>query len=175
MRIRTGINTDRNGTAGAGPDSKRTVRRDPAGKCQNSQPSRRVAGRRKDKDGKAGDDGLEFMQEMADGLGTRLAISLPAGLMLPFSGAPNAVYGLPDMCRLLLSVCSCRTGSPAPRRSTIWGRTLKSSKRLPSRRRMPGIIIIIKGVRRDHTLSRCSRMATRSMLQARRRGMLRPR
>ena len=64
-------------------------------------------------------DGLEFMQEMAGGLGTRLAISLLAGLMLPFSGAPNAVYGLPDMYRLLLSVVLPRgRGDQAPRRST---------------------------------------------------------
>ena len=34
-------------------------------------------------------------------------------------------------------------------------------------------IIIIKEVWRDHMLSRCSRMVTRAMLQARRRGMLR--
>ena len=30
--------------------------------------------------------------------------------MLPFSGAPNAVYGLPDMYRLLLPVCSREGG-----------------------------------------------------------------
>ena len=50
------------------------------------------------------------MRGMAGGLGTRLAISLLAGLMLPFSGAPNAVYGLPDMYRLLLSACSREGG-----------------------------------------------------------------
>ena len=34
----------------------------------------------------------------------RPAISLLAGLMLLFSGAPSTVYVLPDMHRLLLSV-----------------------------------------------------------------------
>ena len=165
---------ERDGGSRAGSNSKRTVRRDPAGKGQNNQPPRRGAGRRKDKDGKAGgragDDGLEFMQEMAAGLGTRLAISLLAGLMLPFSGAPNAVYGLPDMYRLLLSVCSREGGESSAEAQYQRSRTLKSVKRLPSRRRM---LDIIKGVRRDHMLSRCSRMVTSSMLQARRRGMLR--
>ena len=179
MRIRTGDQhePERDGGSRAGPDSKRTVRRNPAGKGQNNQPPRRGAGRRKDKDGirdgkaggKAGDDGLEFMQEMAGGLGTRLAISLLAGLMLPFSGAPNAVYGLLDMCRLLLSVCSREGGESGAEAQYHRSRALKSVKRLPSRRRM---LDIIKGVRRDHMLSRCSRMVTRSMLQARRRGML---
>ncbi len=110
------------------------------------------------------------MQEMAGGLGTRLAISLLAGLMLPFSGAPNAVYGLPDMYRLLLSVCSREGGESGAEAQYQRSRALKSVKRLPSRRRM---LDIIKGVRRDHMLSRCSRMVTRSMLQARRHGMLR--
>ncbi len=162
---------ERDGGSRAGSNSKRTVRRDPAGKGQNNQPPRRGTGRRKDKGGKAGDDGLEFMQEMADGLGTKLAISLLAGLMLPFSGAPNAVYGLPDMYRLLLSVCSREGGESSAEAQYQRSRALKSVKRLPSRRRM--LDIIIKGVRRDHMLSRCSRMVTRSMLQARRHGMLR--
>ena len=48
---------------------------------------------------------------------------------------------------------------------------MKSVKRLPSRRRM--LNIIIKGVRRDYVLSRCSKMMTHSMLQAHRHGMLR--
>ncbi len=168
----------RGGGSRAGSNSKRTVRWDPAGKGQNNQPPRSGARRRKDKDGirggkaggKTGDDGLEFMQEMADGLGTKLAISLLAGLMLPFSGAPNAVYGLPDMYRLLLSVCSREGGESSAEAQYQRSRALKSVKRLPSRRRM---LDIIKGVRRDHMLSRCSRMVTRSMLQARRRGMLR--
>ena len=165
---------ERDGGSRAGPDSKRTVRRDPVDKGQNNHLQRRGAGRRKDKDckagGKTGDDGLEFMQEMAGGLGTRLAISLLAGLMLPFSGAPNAVYGLPDMYRLLLSVCSREGGESSAEAQYQRSRALKSIKRLPSRRRM---LDIIKGVRRDHMLSRCSRMVTRSMLQARRHGMLR--
>ena len=90
MRIRTGISADRNGGSRVGSNSKWTVRRDPAGKGQNNQPHRRGTGRRKDRDGKAGgkagDDGLEFMRGMAGGLGTRLAISLLAGLMLSSGG-----------------------------------------------------------------------------------------
>ena len=70
---------ERDGGSRAGPNSKLTVRRDPVDKGQNNQPPRRGAGRRKDKGGKAGDDGLEFMREMASGLGIKLAISLPAG------------------------------------------------------------------------------------------------
>ena len=162
---------ERDGWSRAGPDSKRTVCRGPVDKGQNNQLPRRGAGRRKDKGGKAGDDGPKFMQEMTGGLGTQLAISLLAGLMLPFSGAPNAVYGLPDMYRLLLSVCSREGGESSAEAQYQRSRVLKSVKRLPSRRRM--LDIIIKGVRRDHMLSRCSRMVTRSMLQARRRGMLR--
>lgn len=164
----------RGGGSRAGQDSKRSVRRDPAGEGQNGQPPRRGTGRRKDKGGKAGgkagDDEIEFMREMAGGLGTRLAISLLAGLMLPFSGAPNAVYGLPDMYRLLLSVCSREGGGSSAEAQYQRSRTLKGAKRLPSRRRM---LDIIKGVRRDHMLSRCSRMVTRSMVRARRHGMLR--
>ena len=164
----------RDGRSRAGQDSKRSVRRDPADKDQNGQPSRRGAGRRKDRDGikggKAGGDDIEFMREMAGGPGTRLAVSLLAGLGLPFSGSPNAVYGLPDMYRLLLSVCSREGGESSAEAQYQRSRALKSVKRLPSRRRM---LDIIKGVRRDHMLSRCSRMVTRSMLQARRHGMLR--
>ena len=164
--------------------------RGPAGKGQNNPPPESGARYRKDKGGikdgngrrnsrrkqgraggKAGDDGLESMREMAGGLDARLAISLLAGLRLPFSGAPNAVYGLPDMYRLLLSVCSREGGESSAEAQYQRSRVLKSVKRLPSRRRM--LDIIIKGVRRDHMLSRCSRMVTRSMLQARRRGMLR--
>ena len=80
------LGLERGGGSRAESDSKRTVRRDPAVKGQNSQPPRRGVRRRKDKDGKADDDGLEFMQAMANGLGTRLAIFLLARLMLSFSG-----------------------------------------------------------------------------------------
>lgn len=160
----------RDGGSRAGQDSKRSVRRDPAGKGQNSQPSRRGAGRRKDKGGKAGGDDIEFMREMAGGPGTRLAISLLAGLGLPFSGASNAVYGLPDMYRLLLSVCSREGGESSAEAQYQRSRALKDIKRLPSRRRM---LDIIRGVRRDYMLSRCGKMVTRSMVLARRRGMLR--
>ena len=160
----------RDGGSRAGQDSKRSVRRDSAGEGQNGQSSRSGTGRRKDKGGKAGDDGLEFMREMAGGPGTRLAISLLAGLMLPFSGAPNAVYGLPDMYRLLLSACSREGGESSAEAQYQRSRALKDIKRLPSRRRM---LDIIKGVRRDHMLSRCRDMVTRSMVRARRHGMLR--
>ena len=168
----------RDGGSRAGRDSKRSVRRGPAGEGQNGQPPRRGARRRKDKDvikgggagGKAGGDGLEFMREMAGGPGTRLAVSLLAGLMLPFSGAPNAVYGLPDMYRLLLSVCSREGGESSAEAQYQRSRILKSVKTLPSRRWM---LDIIKGVRRDYMLSRCRDMVTRSMVRARRRGMLR--
>ena len=111
MRIRTGISTDRNGTAGAGQCRIQNGR--PAGtrRARAKTASLRGAGQGAGKTGgvikggKAGDDGLEFTQEMADGLGTGLAIALLAGLMLPFTGAPSAVYGLPDVHRLPLSAC----------------------------------------------------------------------
>ena len=56
------------------------------------------------------DRSSKFMREVAGGPDTKLAISLLAGLGLPFSDAPNAVYGLPDMYRLLLSACSREGG-----------------------------------------------------------------
>ena len=50
------------------------------------------------------------MREMAGGLDTGPAVSLPTGLILPFSGAPAAVYGLPGTYRLLPSACSREGG-----------------------------------------------------------------
>ena len=110
------------------------------------------------------------MREMAGGPGTRLAVSPLAGLGLPFSGASNAVYGLPDMYRLLLSVCSRGGGESSAEAQHQRGSILKGVKALPSRRWM---LDIIQGVRRDYMLSRCGRMAARPMVRARRRGMLR--
>ena len=68
---------------------------------------------------RAGDDSLEFIREMAGGPGTRWAIPLLAGLGPSFSDAPNTVYGLPEMYRLPLSVCSGGAGMLAPGGSTI--------------------------------------------------------
>ena len=116
------------------------------------------------------DDGPEFMREMAGGLGTRLAVALLAGLGLAFSEAPNARYGLPDMYRMLLSMCSREGGESSAEGQYQRGRLLECAARLPSRTRM---LDIIKSVRHDYMVRRCRNMVTRSMVRARRHGVLR--
>ena len=158
-----------------GPNSKGAVsrgcsKRSPAGKDPRNPPRERGAKRRKRKGGKGVDDGPEFMREMAGGLGTTLAMTLLAGLGMKFSKKPNARYGLPDMYRMLLAMCSREGGESSAEGQYQRGRLLECAPDLPSRRRM---LDIIKSVRRDYMLTRCRDMATRSMARARRHGMLR--
>lgn len=107
---RSGGDESRTGPNSKGAVSRGGSKRSPAGKGPRNPSRKRGAKRRKRKGGKGVDDGPEFMREMAGGLGTTLAMTLLAGLGMKFSKKPNARYGLPDMYRMLLAMCSREGG-----------------------------------------------------------------
>ena len=103
-------------------------------------------------------------------MGANLAFALLLGLGLTFSDKANALYGLSDMYRLLLSVC-CREGNESSVSAQYErSKRIRGAPNLPSRQ---WAYDIIRGVRYDFMLKRCRDMITRSMVKARRHGMLR--
>ena len=91
-------------------------------------------------------------------------------LKLTFSSRHNASYSLSDMYRALLAVCNRDGGASSIEGRYRRSKLSKDGTKLPSRSWVLGIL---KESRHDHMLIRCKRMIKRSMLRARRRGMLR--
>ena len=121
-------------------------------------------------EGKGGTTGADIVQGLVGGMGSKLALALLLGLGLTFSDKANALYGLSDMYRLLLSVC-CREGNESSVSAQY-----ERSKRIREPRTCPSrqwAYDIIREVRYDFMLKRCRDMITRSMVKARRHGMLR--
>ena len=121
-------------------------------------------------DGKGGTTGADIVQGLAGGMGSKLALALLLGLGLAFSDKANALYGLSDMYRLLLSVY-CREGNePSVSAQYERSKRIRGAPNLPSRQ---WAYDIIREVRYDFMLKRCRDKITRSMVKARRHGMLR--
>ena len=110
-----------------------------------------------------------IMKMLAGGLCLAPGLRMLDGLGVAFSDSPRAVYGLPDMYRMLVSM-SCGSKESA----TAEGQYEESKD--PGRVRLPSRSWLLKKlgeVRHDHTLKRCRRMLRRTVLHAKRRGMLR--
>lgn len=109
------------------------------------------------------------MRSLSGGPCQKMAKRLLSGLEMRFSKRRDAVYGFDDMYRILLAACVGDGRAPSIdgqcRRARQGG-----GRRAPSRSWVLGRI---NGVRRDHMLSRCRTVLRRSVLHARRRGMLR--
>ena len=121
-------------------------------------------------EGKGGTTGADIVQGLAGGMGSKLALALLLGLGLTFSDKANALYGLSDMYGLLLSVC-CREGNESSVSAQYErSKRIRGAPNLPSRQ---WAYDIIREVRYDFMLKRCRDMITRSMVKARRHGMLR--
>ena len=109
------------------------------------------------------------METLAYGVCLMIGSSLLGELGIKFSTKHNAKYSLPDMYRMLLSMCYGSKGS-----ATAEGQ-YKTSKgkgnvRLPSR---SWLLNHIRTIRHDFMLIRCQKMIMRCVKRAKRHGMLR--
>ena len=127
-------------------------------------------GKSKGKGGKGTSSGQEVMRDVIRGPCSKLALALLMELKLTFSSRHNASYSLSDMYRALLAVCNRDGGASSMEGRYRRSGLSKDGTKLPSRSWVLGIL---KESRHGHMLIRCKRMVKRSMLRARRRGMLR--
>lgn len=114
-------------------------------------------------------NGFEIMQSLAYGVCLTLGASLLGELGIKFSTRHNAKYGLPDMYRMLLSMC-CGSKESATAEGQYRTSKIHGNMRLPSRSWM---LNHIRTVRHDFMLTRCQKMIRRSVKRAKRHGMLR--
>ena len=116
------------------------------------------------------DDGSpkSMMRMLASGVFLKLGLELLGGLQVGFSSRPNAAYGLKEMYEMLLAMCC------GGEMGTAEGQYEDSL--LPGRLPLPSRSWLFKRVgvmRYDHMLRRCRVMVRRTVLHAKRRGMLR--
>ena len=110
-----------------------------------------------------------MMMELASGICLGLGLKLLLGLQMEFSDKPNARYGPRDMYRMLLSMC-CGSRESATAEGQYQNGLLPGKVRLPSR---SWLLKKVGAVRHDHMLKRCQVMVRRTVLHAKRHGMLR--
>ena len=128
----------------------------------------------KNKAGNAGPDVndatlMGIMRMLAGGLCMNLGLVLLAGLGVKFSGDIRAKYDLSDMYRMLVAMCY--DGKENATAEHQYQASLGSGGvRLPSR---SWLLKKLGEVRSDYMLKRCQRMLRRSVLRAKRHGMLR--
>ena len=92
-----------------------------------------------------------------------------AGLGVKFSSSPRAKYGLQDMYRMLVAMC-CGSKKSAATEGQYHDSKYPGKARLPSR---SWLYKKLGNVREDYMLKRCQRMLRRSVVYAKRHGMLR--
>ena len=109
------------------------------------------------------------MKMLASTTCMNMGLALLGGLGVRFSDGHNSMYGLPDMYRMLISMCDGkREGATAEGR---YRDSLHHGKvRLPSR---SWLYKKIGNVRHDYMLKRCKIMIRSTVYRAKRRGMLR--
>ena len=137
------------------------------GKCK-------CGGNGKNKAGNAGsnvnDATLQgIMRMLAGGLCMNLGLVLLAGLGVKFSDDIRAKYDLSDMYRMLVAMC-CDGKENSTAEHQYQASLGSGGVRLPSR---SWLYKKLGGVRNDYMLKRCQRMLRRSVLRAKRHGMLR--
>ena len=109
------------------------------------------------------------MKALAGGLCLKMGLMLLGGMGMKFSSDRRAKLGLPDMYRMLVTMCCGSKQS-----STAEGQYQESKGpdgvRLPSR---SWLFKKIGGIRHDYMLKRCQRMVWRTVVRAKRHGMFR--
>ena len=111
----------------------------------------------------------QVLYALAGGMCHDMAKNFLSSLKFKFSNGSKAKYGLDDMYRVLLAVCM-GDGKTRSIDGQCSRRRKDSNCKVPSRQ---WVFDMINGVRRDFMVTRCRHMLYRSVLQARRRGMLR--
>ena len=127
-------------------------------------------GKSKGRGGKGTSNSQEVMRDVIRGKCAKLTLALLMELKLTFSSRHNASYDLSDICRVLLAVCNRDGGASSVGGQYLRSKLSKGGTKLPSRSWVLGVL---KESRHYHMLIRCRHMIRRSVLQARRRGMLR--
>ena len=110
-----------------------------------------------------------IMMVLAGGLCLNLGLFLLGGLGVKFPDSPRAKYGLPDMYRMLVAMCCGSKES-----STAEGQHRESKR--PGKVRLPSRSWLYKKldeIREDYMLKRCQRLLRRSVVWAKRHGLLR--
>ena len=117
------------------------------------------------------DNPSQIVQDLAGSKFMPLCLSILGGLGIKLSSKHNAKYGLSDLCRVLLSMCSSGGGG-AEANAEAQHRKSKTKGEifLPSR---SWTFDMIKEIRHDFMLIRSKNMITRTVMHAKRRGMLR--
>ena len=117
------------------------------------------------------DNPSQIVQDLAGSAFMPLCLSILGGLKIKLSSKHNAKYGLSDFCRVLLSMCSSGGGG-AEANAEAQHRKSKTEDNilLPSR---SWVFDMIKEIRHDFMLTRSKTMITRTVMHAKRRGMLR--
>ena len=112
---------------------------------------------------------MGIMRMLAGGLCMNPGLVLLAGLGVKFSDDVRAKYDLSDMYRMLVAMC-CDGKENATAEHQYQASRGSGGVRLPSR---SWLLKKLGEVRSDYMLKRCQRMLRRSVLRAKRHGMLR--